>query len=60
MMVATIACQSVGMFLAAMITLVLLRNAHSAQIWRLFLATEGIIALLFFFLRLLEPDSRTG
>jgi len=57
MMVATIACQSVGMLLAAIITLVLLKNAHSAQIWRLFLATEGVIALLFFFLRLLEPDS---
>jgi putative MFS transporter len=40
-----------------MITLVLLKNAHSAQIWRVFLATEGIIALLFFFLRLLEPDT---
>lgn len=57
MMVARIACQSVGMLLAAMITLVLLKNAHNAQIWRVFLATEGIIALLFFFLRLLEPDS---
>jgi putative MFS transporter len=57
MMVATIACQSVGMLLAAMITLVLLKNAHSDQIWRLFLATEGVIALLFFLLRLSEPDS---
>jgi len=57
MMVATIACQSVGMLLAAMITLALLKNAHSAQIWRLFLATEGVIALLFFLLRLSEPDS---
>jgi MFS family permease len=57
MMVATIACQSVGMLLAAMITLLLLKNVHSAQIWRLFLATEGVIALLFFLLRLSEPDS---
>lgn len=57
MMVATIACQSVGMLLAAMITLVLLRNVHSAQNWRLFLATEGVIAILFFLLRLWEPDS---
>jgi MFS family permease len=57
MMVATIACQSVGMLLAAMITLVLLKNAQSGQIWRLFLATEGVIALLFFLLRLSEPDS---
>jgi MFS transporter, putative metabolite transport protein len=57
MMVATIACQSVGMLLAAMITLVLLKNVHSAQTWRLFLATEGVIALLFFLARLSEPDS---
>jgi putative MFS transporter len=57
MMVATIACQSVGMLFAAVITLVLLRNAHSAQTWRLFLATEGAIAVLFFLLRLSEPES---
>jgi MFS family permease len=57
MMVATIACQSVGMLLAAVTTLVLLRNVDSAQTWRLFLATEGVVAFLFFFLRLSEPDS---
>src|SRR5438552_1223279 len=57
MMVATITCQSVGMLLAAAITLVLLKNVGSAQNWRLFLATEGIIALLFFLLRLSESDS---
>jgi MFS transporter, putative metabolite transport protein len=57
MMVATIACQSVGMLLAAAITLLLLKNVQSAQNWRLFLAIEGIIALLFFLLRLSEPDS---
>jgi MFS transporter, putative metabolite transport protein len=57
MMVATIACQSVGMLLAAAITLLLLKNVGSTQNWRLFLATEGIIALLFFVLRLSEPDS---
>ena len=57
MMVATIACQSVGMLLAAAITLLLLKNVRGAQNWRLFLATEGIIALLFFLLRLSEPDS---
>ena len=57
MMVATIACQAVGMLLAAAITLVLLKNVASAQNWRLFLATEGIIASLFFLLRLSEPDS---
>lgn len=57
MMVATIACQSVGMLLAATITLVLLKSVDSGQNWRLFLATEGIIAFLFFLLRLSEPDS---
>jgi putative MFS transporter len=57
MMVATIACQSVGMLVAAMIALALLKNGHSAQIWRLLLTTEGVIALLFFLLRLSEPDS---
>jgi MFS family permease len=57
MMVATIACQSVGMLLAAVVALLLLKNAHSAQTWRLLLATEGAIALLFFLLRLSEPDS---
>jgi putative MFS transporter len=57
MMVATIACQSVGMLLAAAITLLLLKNVESVQNWRLFLAIEGIIALLFFLLRLSEPDS---
>src|SRR4029453_11667011 len=51
MMVATIACQSVGMLLAAAITLVLVMTG-SAQAWRLFLATEGAVALLFFVLRL--------
>jgi MFS transporter, putative metabolite transport protein len=57
MMVATISCQSVGMLLAAMITLVLLKSVHSIQSWRLFLATEGVIGFLFFLLRLSEPDS---
>src|SRR5437773_3975135 len=57
MMVATIDCQSVGMLVAAAITLLLLKNVGSAQSWRLFLAIEGAIALLFFLLRLSEPDS---
>src|SRR5437870_12333261 len=57
MMVATIACQSVGMLLAAIITLALLKNAQSGQIGRLFLTMEGVIALVFFSLRLSEPDS---
>ncbi len=56
MMVATIACQSAGMLLAAAITLVLLMT-EGAQAWRLFLATEGAVALLFFVLRLSAPES---
>jgi predicted MFS family arabinose efflux permease len=57
MMVATIACQSVGMLLAAAVTLLLLKNVESTQNWRFFLAAEGTIAILFFLLRLSEPDS---
>jgi hypothetical protein len=45
------------MLLAAVIALLLLKNVDSAQNWRLFLATEGVIALLFLLLRLSEPDS---
>jgi len=56
MMVATIACQSVGMLIAAGITLALLRTG-SAQAWRLFLATESEVDLLFFILRLSAPES---
>ena len=57
LMVATIACQSVGMLLAAGITLVLLKAVNSGQNWRLLLGTEGVIALVFLLLRLSEPDS---
>jgi putative MFS transporter len=57
MMVATIACQSLGMLVAAAITLVLLKTVESTQNWRLFLASEGVIAFLFFVLRLSAPDS---
>jgi MFS family permease len=57
LMVATTACQSLGMLVAAAITLVLLKTVESMQNWRLFLASEGIIALLFFLLRLSAPES---
>jgi MFS transporter, putative metabolite transport protein len=57
LMVATIACQSLGMLVAAAITLVLLKTVESLQNWRLFLASEGVIAFLFFLLRLSAPDS---
>ncbi len=57
LMVATIACQALGMLLAAAITLVLLKTVDSMQNWRIFLASEGVIAFLFFLLRLSAPDS---
>jgi len=56
MMVATIACQSVGMLLAAAVTLLLLKS-ESAEAWRLFFATEAAVAVLFFVLRLSAPES---
>jgi MFS family permease len=56
MIVATIACQSIGMLLAAAITLALLRHG-GAQSWRLFLGSEGLVALLFFVLRFSAPES---
>jgi len=57
LIVATIACQSLGMLLAAAITLVLLKTVDSMQNWQLFLASEGVIAFLFFLLRLSAQDS---
>jgi len=57
MMVATIACQSIGMVLAAAIALLLLKVIGAGQSWRFFLGAEGAIALLFFLLRLPEPES---
>src|SRR5262245_15133353 len=57
LMVATIACQSVGMLLAAAITLAALKSIDTVQNWRILLGSQGAIALLFFFLRLSEPDS---
>jgi len=57
LMVATIACQALGMLLAAAITLVLLKTVDSMQNWQLFLASEGVIAFLFLLLRLSAPDS---
>jgi MFS family permease len=56
MMVATIACQSVGMLVAAAITMLLLKSG-SSQAWRLFMATEGAVALVFLGLRLSAPES---
>jgi MFS family permease len=57
LMVATIACQALGMLLAAAITLVLLKTVDSMRNWQLFLASEGVIAFLFFLVRLSALDS---
>jgi len=60
MMVCTIACQSVGMLLAAAITLLLLKNVESTQNWRFFLAAECVIALLFFYCVYPNQTARIG
>ena len=60
MMVATIACQSVGMLLAAVIALLLLKNLHSAQTWRLFLATEASLRFSFSCCAFRNQTVRTG
>jgi MFS family permease len=57
MMVATIACQSVGLILAAMIALALLHLVPKPEVWRWFFATEMIFALLFLLGRLNLPES---
>jgi putative MFS transporter len=57
MMVATIACQSVGMLLAAAITILILSRSPDVRIWRSFLAVESAIAALFLLLRLWLPES---
>ena len=57
MMVATIACQSIGMLLAAALTILILHNSESPRIWRGFLAIGGVLALGFMVLRFAMPES---
>lgn len=57
MMVATIACQSVGMLLAAVLALGLLHLSASPHAWRLFFASEAVLASLFLLARLRLPES---
>lgn len=57
MMVATIACQAVGMLLAAALALGLLHLSGSPQAWRYFFASEAILALFFLLARLNLPES---
>jgi MFS family permease len=57
MMVATIACQSVGMLLAAVVALGLLHLSATPSAWRLFFASEAVLAALFLVARLQLPES---
>jgi len=57
MMVATIACQSVGMLLAAVLAMLILRLSDSPRAWRGFLAVDGATAALFLLSRLAMPES---
>jgi len=57
MMVATIALQSVGMLVAAAVTLSVLKFFGSPVDWRPILGTTGMGALLFLFGRLWLPES---
>ncbi len=57
MMVATIASQSVGMLLAAMLVLSLLHLHGAATVWRLFFVAEALIAALFLVARMQLPES---
>lgn len=57
MMVATITSQSVGMLLAAIVSLGLLHMSDSMHAWRLFFASEAVLAIVFFLARLTLPES---
>jgi len=57
MMVATIACQSVGMLLAAVVSVLILYLTANPQSWRFFLAIDGVVALVFLLTRLSMPES---
>ncbi|MGC8506711.1 MAG: MFS transporter [Thiomonas sp.] len=57
MMVATIACQSVGLLLAALLSLALLHLSPQPSVWRWFFAMEMLAALLFLLGRLNLPES---
>jgi putative MFS transporter len=57
MMVATIACQSVGMLIAAAITIAVLALGGGLQAWRVFLAAEGATGAVFLVLRFSLPES---
>ncbi|OYV35532.1 MAG: MFS transporter, partial [Thiomonas sp. 20-64-5] len=57
MMVATIACQSVGLLVAALLVMALLHLEPEPSVWRWFFAMEMLTALLFLLGRLNLPES---
>ncbi|CUA95675.1 MFS transporter [Thiomonas bhubaneswarensis] len=57
MMVATIACQSVGLLVAALLAMALLHLQPEPTAWRWFFAAEMLTALLFLLGRLNLPES---
>ncbi|WP_291523722.1 MFS transporter [Acidithiobacillus sp.] len=57
MMVATIASQSVGMLLAAVVALGLLHLSGDMNAWRLLFVSEAVLASLFLVARLQLPES---
>lgn len=57
MMVATIACQSVGMLLASVLAIGLLHWIGSSSAWRLFFGSEAVLAVVFLVARLRLPES---
>ena len=57
MTVATIALQSVGMILAAVVAIVIFRLHPSTTDWRLLLGTGGLLAALYLCARLFLPES---
>lgn len=57
MMVATIACQSVGFIVAAALSLLLVSISHSPALWRWFFFGEAATAALFLLMRSGLPES---
>ncbi|MGB9679376.1 MAG: MFS transporter [Minisyncoccia bacterium] len=57
MMVATITSQSVGMVFASFLVISLLKLWPSMYLWRVFIASESILAVLFLIARMILPES---
>jgi MFS transporter, putative metabolite transport protein len=57
MVVATIALQSLGMLVGAVMTIGLLDRTGDPSVWRIIIATPGAVAVVFLALRLSLPES---